>query len=110
MSQWHAIYQAINSLEAHMLRGALQISGIEVQLQGEALAGALGELPVNAIEVSILVKGHQVAQAQQILLDYQQQNKPTWHCAQCGEGNAGSFEICWQCGQDPTTPRSSNTL
>ena len=102
MSQWNAIYKAANSLEAHMLKGALEVSGIEVQLQGEMLAGALGELPANAIEVTMLVKHQQRASAQQILLDYQQQRKPAWHCAQCGEHNAGSFEICWQCGQDAT--------
>ena len=102
MSQWHAIYRAANSLEAHLLKGALEVSGIAVQLQGEALAGALGELPANAIEVTILVKRHQLAQAQQILLDYQQQNTPAWYCAKCGEHNAGSFEICWQCGHEAT--------
>lgn len=102
MSQWHAIYRAGNSLEAHLLKGALEVSGIEVQLQGEALAGALGELPANAIEVTLLVKHSHLAQAQQILLNYQQQNKPAWYCQQCGEHNAGSFELCWQCGQEAT--------
>ena len=104
MSQWNAIYQAENSLEAHMLKGALEVSGITVQLQGEALAGALGELPANAIEVTMLVKRHHFAQAQQILLEYQQQNKPAWYCAHCGEQNAGSFEICWLCIREATQP------
>ena len=104
MSEWNSVYQAANSLEAHMLKGALEVSGIEVQLQGEALAGALGELPANALEVRVLVKHHHLAPAQQILLDYQQQNKPAWYCGQCGEHNAGSFEICWQCAHEPTLP------
>lgn len=102
MSEWNSVYQAANSLEAHMLKGALEVSGIEVQLQGEALAGALGELPANAIEVTVLVKRHHIASAQQILLDYQQQNNPDWYCAQCGEHNAGSFEVCWQCAYEAT--------
>lgn len=100
MSQWSSIYKAANSLEAHMLKGALEISGIEVQLQGEMLAGALGELPANAIEVTMLVKAEQRAPAQQILLNYQHQQQPAWYCSQCGEHNAGSFEICWQCGHE----------
>ena len=100
MSEWHIVYQAANSLEAHLLKGALEVSGIEVQLQGEALAGALGELPASALEVSILVKHHQLVSAQKILLDYQQQNKAAWYCGQCGEHNAGSFEVCWQCARE----------
>ncbi|WP_449290063.1 DUF7577 domain-containing protein [Oceanisphaera ostreae] len=35
-----------------------------------------------------------------ILARYQQDERPAWHCSQCGEHNAGSFEICWQCGHD----------
>lgn len=100
MSQWHVIYQAANSLEAHMLKGAFAVSGIEVQLQGEALAGALGELPANAIEVTLLVKRQDMPSAQLILNNYQQQNEPAWYCSHCGEHNAGSFETCWQCGHE----------
>ena len=100
MSQWNVIYHAANSLEAHMLKGAFEVSGIAVQLQGEALAGALGELPATALEVTVLVPAQHLVQAQQILLDYQQPTKLSWNCQHCGEHNGGSFEVCWQCGQE----------
>ncbi|ART80571.1 putative signal transducing protein [Oceanisphaera avium] len=100
MAQWNAIYKAANSLEAHMLKGALEVSGIAVQLQGEALAGAVGELPVSAIEVTVLVQAQHLVPAKQILLAYQQPYTHSWHCRHCGEHNDGSFEVCWQCGQE----------
>lgn len=105
MSHWVTAYKAANSLEAHTLKGALEVSGIAVQLQGEALAGALGELPANAIEITMQVKNHRLAQARQILQRYQDVAEASWICSRCGEENAGSFELCWQCGQDaPADP------
>ncbi|WP_417617612.1 DUF2007 domain-containing protein [Oceanisphaera sp.] len=100
MSEWSSIYQAANSLEAHTLKGALEVAGIEVQLKGEALAGALGELPANAMEVALLVRPRDSESARLILARYQQAEQPAWYCSRCGEQNAASFEICWQCGQD----------
>ena len=100
MSEWISIYQAANSLEAHMLKGALEVAGIEVRLKGEALAGALGELPANAIEVTLLVRPRDIEPARLILARYKQDERPAWYCSQCGEHNAGSFEVCWQCGHD----------
>lgn len=100
MSEWISIYQAANSLEAHMLKGALEVAGIRVQLRGEALAGALGELPANAIEVMLLVKPRDLESARRLLARYQEDERPAWYCSQCGEHNVGSFEVCWQCGCD----------
>ncbi|MFD1007936.1 putative signal transducing protein [Oceanisphaera ostreae] len=60
MSEWVTVYQAANNLEAHTIKGALEVSGIKVQLKGEALAGALGELPANAIEVTLLVRSYDI--------------------------------------------------
>ncbi|MGB5856278.1 MAG: DUF2007 domain-containing protein [Oceanisphaera sp.] len=100
MSEWVTVYQAANNLEAYTIKGALEVSGIKVQLKGEALAGALGELPANAIEVTLLVRSYDIESSQLILARYQQDERPAWYCSQCGEHNAGSFEICWQCGHD----------
>lgn len=100
MSEWLRVYQAANSLEAHTVKGALEASGVQVQLKGEALAGALGELPANVIEVTLHVRLQDFEQSQLILARYQQEERPSWYCSHCGEHNAGSFELCWQCGQD----------
>ncbi len=103
MSEWIPVYQAANSLEAHTLKGSLEVSGVTVQLQGEALSGALGELPANAVEVTLLVRARDLEEAQLILESYRRGDGPAWYCRRCGEHNAGSFEICWQCGHEADT-------
>jgi hypothetical protein len=100
MNEWIPVYQATNSLEAHTLKGSLEVSGVTVQLQGEALSGALGELPANAVEVTLLVRAQDLEQARKILESYRRGAGPAWYCRHCGEHNAGSFEICWQCGHE----------
>ncbi len=100
MNEWIPVYQATNSLEAHTLKGSLEVSGVTVQLQGEALSGALGELPANAVEVTLLVRAQDLEQARKILESYRRGAGLAWYCRHCGEHNAGSFETCWQCGHE----------
>ena len=40
------VYEAGNIIDAHLVRHALEHAGIPVFIRGEALLGALGELPV----------------------------------------------------------------
>ncbi|ATG75565.1 putative signal transducing protein [Zobellella denitrificans] len=101
MNEWIPVYQAANSLEAHTLKGAMEVAGIAVLLQGEALSGALGELPVNAVEVTLLIHPADLEGARHILEQYRRGNGGSWRCPRCGEHNAASFEICWRCGQEP---------
>ncbi|MBL1379034.1 putative signal transducing protein [Zobellella iuensis] len=103
MSEWIPVYQAANSLEAHTLKGALEVAGIEVCLQGEALSGALGELPMNAVEVTLLIHPRDLELSRLILEKYRRGSPGSWRCRRCGESNAASFEICWQCGHESDT-------
>ena len=41
MDQWINLYRASHSLEAPALKGALEVEGVLVRLNGEALSGAL---------------------------------------------------------------------
>lgn len=43
------LYEAANAIEAHMLVDLLKQEGIEAQIQGEALQGAMGEVPMNGL-------------------------------------------------------------
>lgn len=104
MSDWIAVFEAANSLEAHTLKGALESRGMAVQLKGEALSGALGELPMDVARVTLLVQANDWQQAREFIQDYQQQGGRSWRCRQCGEENDASFEICWQCGSGPEGP------
>ncbi len=40
MDHWINLYRASHSLEAHALKGALEVEGVPVRLNGEALSGA----------------------------------------------------------------------
>jgi len=40
------VYQAANLIDAHLVRHALEAEEIPVFLQGEALTGGMGELPL----------------------------------------------------------------
>jgi hypothetical protein len=43
------LYEAANAIEAHMLLDLVKQEGIEAQIQGEALQGAMGEVPMNGL-------------------------------------------------------------
>lgn len=102
---WVQVYSAINSLEAHSLKGMLETLGIEVLIKGESLSSATGELPADAIAVTLWVKASHQNSARQALDIYEQQADTHWYCATCGEENGGSFEVCWQCGVERSEPR-----
>ncbi|KPW02233.1 MULTISPECIES: DUF2007 domain-containing protein [Pseudoalteromonas] len=97
---WVKVFQAENGLEANIIKGLLKSKGIESQLQGELLQGALGEIPFEQTGVDILVYALKERQAQEILLNYRQlkQSAPDWVCPKCHELNGATFEICWSCG------------
>ncbi|UCX04022.1 putative signal transducing protein [Shewanella glacialimarina] len=96
MEQRKVLLTGGNLLQAHMWKGLLETSGIEVDLRGEALMGGVGELPVDLQTVELWIDMEHLNSAQSILasLDVEQ---PQWQCVQCHETNEGSFELCWQC-------------
>jgi len=96
---WVEAYSAQNAIEANLLKGLLELNSIMVMLNGESLAGALGEIPIDQTEVKILVPQIKQRQAQKILLEYQfkQQESEDWQCANCEEFNGCGFEVCWSC-------------
>ncbi|WP_434357828.1 DUF2007 domain-containing protein [Parasalinivibrio latis] len=100
--EWKPAYKAANGLEAHSLKGMLESEGINVRLSGEALNGAVGELPADQTGVTLWVEEYRLSKAKEYLTRYESQVSVSWHCAGCGEENEGSFEICWQCGQERT--------
>lgn len=45
----HPVYEAEHLIDAHMARGCLLAAGIAAEVRGEALTGAMGELPVRGL-------------------------------------------------------------
>ena len=96
---WIKVYEAGNNLEAHSIKGMLENEQIEVQLSGENLSAAAGELPTDVLQVGIWVREELVAAARRQLRRYEQGRLEDWICPDCNERNGGLFEICWQCGR-----------
>ena len=58
------VYQAENSIDAHLVRGVLEQHGIPAYVFGDYLAGAAGELPVwGLVEVHVANEHHAEADA-----------------------------------------------
>ncbi|MDR7270596.1 hypothetical protein J2X20_003254 [Pelomonas saccharophila] len=60
------LYEAANAIEAHMLVDLLKQEDIHAQIQGEALQGAMGEVPMNGL-VRLLVAEEDHAAARAII-------------------------------------------
>lgn len=90
-------YLAADNLEGNLLRGLLEAQGVKVQLSGEMLQGAAGELPL-AEGVRLWVEARQLELAQQLLQAYESEaGDHDWRCLECHEINGAAFDLCWQC-------------
>jgi hypothetical protein len=98
--QWVTIYRAENTLEANIIKGLMIHAGLECQIQGDLLHGALGEIPFEQTQASVQVYAIKERHAREILVNYQQvkQSAPDWVCPNCNEHNGSTFEFCWSCG------------
>ncbi|MBL0479151.1 DUF2007 domain-containing protein [Aeromonas veronii] len=101
MDNWINLYRASHTLEAHALKGALEAEGVLVRLNGEGLSGALGELPVDMLQVTLMVRAEDRSKAGRAIERYQQRQGNGWLCGQCGEENGANFDVCWRCHHDP---------
>jgi len=63
------VFEAANSLEAHMILGLLEQAGIESQILGEALQGGIGDLPAAGL-VRVVVSDTDFVAARIIVEDW----------------------------------------
>lgn len=94
---WIKVYQASDMLDGHLVKGLLEQAGIECQLQGMPLLGAMGELPANVMEIPVLVQADQQYAARAIIEQRPKSSDTSWRCPHCGELNPTTFETCWHC-------------
>jgi hypothetical protein len=62
------IYKAADGTQAHMIRVALEVEDIPVHIAGEALMGAVGELPATMLQVEVQVPPEFAERAREIAL------------------------------------------
>ena len=97
------LYIAGDLQEAHLLLHRLEIERIEVHIFNENAQGAVGEIPCNHIFPEIwLVNREDLDRAKNIIAEFERpiavvDNRK---CQICGEESPGTFEVCWQCGED----------
>ncbi len=68
-----AVYDALNSLEAHALKIYLIGNGIDAKVGGDYLQGAMGDLPALGI-VRVFVEDRDRIRAEQLIQKYQEQD------------------------------------
>ena len=101
---YQLIYKAANSHEAHFIQRLLKRKSIKSQLLGENLSIAIGELPIEAMQVDILVPKNQLPESEKIISNYEDNlilsnNNQEWRCKECQNTNPFNFEICWNCNK-----------
>jgi len=101
---YQLIYKAANSHEAHFIQGLLKRESIKSQLLGENLSLAIGELPIEAMQVDILVPKNNFSKSKKIISNYEKNlslNKQDneWKCTKCNKLNPFNFDICWNCNK-----------
>jgi hypothetical protein len=100
------VFIARHPTEAHLVKGLLELEGIESEVRGEALFGALGQLAITADTLpSVWIQeDDQIEQAIRIISRYEQGFGShviigkLWCCPKCGELLEPQFASCWQCG------------
>ena len=84
-------------------KSRLDEKGIPCFIKNEFASGGIGELsPIDSQPEVWICDDEWQRKAEQIVavLDVPPPGEK-WLCAHCGEQNASSFELCWQCAQDP---------
>lgn len=96
-------YIAGDLQEAHLLLHRLETERIDAHIFNENAQGAVGELPFTHIYPEIwLVNREDLARAKKVVAEYERpiaalENQK---CKHCGEESPGTFEVCWQCGEE----------
>ena len=98
------IFSSLNSAVAHLVRSALTHEGIPSTLRRQHLAPLMGEVPADDARAEVAVAPADVERALEVVRAAQTADLPDRDCPTCGEGNPGSFEICWSCGADLPPP------
>jgi hypothetical protein len=103
-SELREVYSAADTHDAHFIKAALEDAGIAARVVGDHLQNAVGDLPFVAIAPRVWVRSDDFDKARAIIAAHQEVGRQPkdeagtdWKCAECGEANDPSFELCWNC-------------
>ncbi len=86
------LYQVVN------VKNLLALRRIQCSVRNEFSSGGTGDLSANDTWVELWLNDERDAPLAKKLIDEMQSAlEKEWFCGTCGEKNAGSFELCWQC-------------
>jgi rubredoxin len=99
------VFVARTPTEAHFIKGLLEAEGIYAIVQGEALFGARGELPLTfetlpsvwVLDDALFDKAFEFAERFSNGQGAATQDGVPWTCPKCGEQSKSQFTECWQC-------------
>lgn len=95
------LYTANHLLEAQIVRDLLESAYIPTRLFNEYAQGGTGEIPFTHTYPEVWVVRDLDYERGRTIVEAYEQAPPvtgTVFCPQCGEGNPGNFQLCWQCG------------
>lgn len=96
------IFTQQNRLLVNNARNIVESAGIETVLINEYAGGAAGDLSPFDIWLELWVVNDADYVDAMKIIEAISLSKPEedWLCANCGERNDASFDICWQCQHD----------
>lgn len=96
------IYRGTGPTDAYLVRDWLERNEIRVQVRGQALLGAIGQVPLVERWPTVWVHPRDKERAEQALRVFEGPTlvHPDWICPACDEENAATFGSCWSCGAE----------
>lgn len=98
------VYAARDEIDATLVRSMLSESGIQAQIVGGQIVGAVGEVPAGLPSAPrVWVSIDEADQARELIRDMEHKRRQhadtdaVWNCAGCNEEVTVDFEICWNC-------------
>jgi len=94
------LYSAASLPEAHLLLHRLSEQGIPARVFNENAQGGVGELPFTHAYPEIWIDDPaDEHRAREIVEEFEHgaDSATNRKCAECGETNPATFEICWHC-------------
>ena len=115
------VFTGKDSMEVHFVRNLLEAQGLRVQVLGEMLGAARGELPLTEeTRPGIWVNSEDVERAMAVVDEFDKRDRDdeksdglsqseTWTCSGCGEVVEEQFSTCWKCQKPRNEQGESKT-